>query len=165
MDSDRINKWITLIANVGVLVGIALLILEINQNNQLMRVQIEQSRSESHVAWYRDIALSDSLSELDAKADNLKGTAMEVYKQLNPVEQSRVRRVEAARYWDYENLFAQYEQGFISEEYWRERAIPAIRVAAPVWAELWEPPGLNGRRAFKEEIERILRESESDSIR
>jgi len=49
VDSDRINRWLTLIANIGVLIGIFLLIVEIDQNNGLMQAQIEQSRSETLV--------------------------------------------------------------------------------------------------------------------
>ena len=40
---ERLNSWIALGANVGVLVGLALLVVEINQNNVLVRAQIEQS--------------------------------------------------------------------------------------------------------------------------
>ena len=39
MDADRLNKWVTLGANIGVLVGIILLIFEIDQNRQAIRAQ------------------------------------------------------------------------------------------------------------------------------
>jgi hypothetical protein len=39
MDSDRLNRWLTLGANVGVLVGIILLVFELSQNREMMRAQ------------------------------------------------------------------------------------------------------------------------------
>ena len=39
MDSDRLNRWLTLGANLAVLVGLVFLVVEINQNNEMMRAQ------------------------------------------------------------------------------------------------------------------------------
>ena len=39
MDSERVNKWLTLGANIGVIVGIVFLALEIRQNSDLLRLQ------------------------------------------------------------------------------------------------------------------------------
>lgn len=41
MSSDRINRWLTLAANVGVLVGIVFLALEIRQNSDHLALQLE----------------------------------------------------------------------------------------------------------------------------
>ena len=39
MDSDRLNKWLTLAANIGVIAGIVFLALELRQNNELLDSQ------------------------------------------------------------------------------------------------------------------------------
>jgi hypothetical protein len=39
VDSERINRWLTLTANIGILIGVALLVFEIRQNSDLMRLQ------------------------------------------------------------------------------------------------------------------------------
>ena len=155
LEPDRLNRWITLGANIGVLVGIFLLVLEINQNSELMQIQIEQSRSEAYVAWHREMASNDALTELRAKGYVTRSLAS-VYDELNEVERTRVRLMMTARFYDYENLYSQYERGFVSEEYWQERAVPAIRNLAPFWKEIWGPDLLSARRAFKDEIERVL---------
>jgi hypothetical protein len=36
VDFDRLNKWLTLAANIGVLVGIALLVVEVRQNQEIL---------------------------------------------------------------------------------------------------------------------------------
>ena len=47
MDSNEVNKWLVLAANIGVLIGLALVIYEIRQNSELMRVQISQARADA----------------------------------------------------------------------------------------------------------------------
>lgn len=47
MDSNDVNKWLVLAANIGVLIGIALVVYEIRQNSDLMRVQISQARADA----------------------------------------------------------------------------------------------------------------------
>ena len=161
MDSDRINRWLTLGANIGVLIGIWLLIVEINQNSELMQVQIEQSRSETYVEWQREQASNDALSALGAKLEILGAPGWSViYDDLDPIDRSRVRSMMAARFYDYENLYSQYERGFVSEDYWRDRAVPIIRTMAPFWQKLWGADYLAARKAFKDEVNRIISESD-----
>ena len=39
MNTDRLNRWLTLDANNGVLIGIILLIVELDQNRNMVRAQ------------------------------------------------------------------------------------------------------------------------------
>jgi hypothetical protein len=59
--------WLTLGTNVRVLIGIILLEVEINRNNELVRIQIEQTRSYTYVAWQREVA---TLSRQTTKKKN-----------------------------------------------------------------------------------------------
>ena len=65
MDSDKINKWLTLGANLGVLVGIFLLVLEINQNTLLMRAQNFNDRTSQGIDLFVSVGESTELSEID----------------------------------------------------------------------------------------------------
>ena len=47
MDSNQVKKWLTLIANIGVLFGLALVAFELQQNSGLMRIQINQARADA----------------------------------------------------------------------------------------------------------------------
>jgi hypothetical protein len=40
MDSDKINRWLTLGANIGVLSGLILVALQINQNSEIAKAQL-----------------------------------------------------------------------------------------------------------------------------
>jgi len=39
MDADRANSWLSLIANLGIIVGLVLVVFEIRQNSDLLRLQ------------------------------------------------------------------------------------------------------------------------------
>ena len=65
MKADAINRWLTLGANLGVLIGIFLLIAELNQNSTLMRAQIFNDRAGHGIALFTSIAESSELSEID----------------------------------------------------------------------------------------------------
>ena len=159
MDSNTVNRWLTLGANVGVMVGLILLIVEIDQNSQLVRIQIEQSRSETYVAWMRQIVEGEHAAPLYAKMDTLDGSFIEKIQQLDRVEAIRYATMIAARYYDYENLFSQYQQGFVSQSYWEQRIVPAVKEWGPRWIAVYPPDGPGGRQAFIEEVRRILNES------
>jgi hypothetical protein len=50
MDSERLGRWLTVAANLGVLGGLALLAYELNQNTQLLRAQAVSSQLGAQVA-------------------------------------------------------------------------------------------------------------------
>ncbi|MDP3492154.1 MAG: hypothetical protein Q8R82_03505 [Hyphomonadaceae bacterium] len=43
---DRLNKWLTLGANVGVVLGLILVFIEVRQNAELTRTQMEQQMND-----------------------------------------------------------------------------------------------------------------------
>jgi hypothetical protein len=157
MNSNKLDRWLTLGTNISVLIGIVLLIVEINQNNELVRIQIEQARSDTYVAWQREVASGDHVAPLMAKLGAQDGdlfTELD-FAQLDAVEMERIRAIASARFYDYETLFAQYERGFVSEEYWHDRVVPAIRNWVPVWETLFGADELSARHEFSNELARI----------
>ncbi len=75
---DRINRWLTLGANVGVLAGIILLIVEVHQNAALTRAAMEQqkndllvqielsiSRPEMAGVWMKSIHTPEALTDAE----------------------------------------------------------------------------------------------------
>ena len=44
MESDRLNRWLSLIANFGVIIGIAFLIVELDQTNRIAKYTAEIAR-------------------------------------------------------------------------------------------------------------------------
>ena len=65
MKSDNVNRWLTLFANFGVLVGILLLLIELNQNSIVMKAQISNERAGQGIELFMSIAESRELSRID----------------------------------------------------------------------------------------------------
>ncbi len=155
MNADSVNKWLTLSANIGVVFGLILLLVELDQNNDLVRAQIHQSRSDAMLSRLEDRADSEHLAPLLEKMRLFGGFAnLSSSDELTPEELYRLRIFLQTRHWDYDNLFYQYQHGYIDEEYYQSITSYAIRRFSP-W---WEKFGIieNERRpSFDAEIRRL----------
>jgi hypothetical protein len=138
MNADRVNRWLTLGANIGVVIGLMLLIFELNQNSDLVRAQIHQARSDNWVSNRIDFADSEFLLPAYDKFIRAGGpldpTAID---GLDPTESARVTRYATALMGDYDNLFYQYQQGYLDESYYRSRVESGIRRWAPLWKKIY----------------------------
>ena len=69
--------------------------------------------------------------------------------QLSTVERGRFRQWQIAQQTHWDNMFYQYQQGFIDPEYYENEFRVRVRRLAPVWRELGI---LGGRPSFLKEI-------------
>lgn len=67
MNTDRLNRWLALGANIGVLIGLLLLIYEMRQNSELMRAQISMERTNTNMQILADFANGGELIPIDVK--------------------------------------------------------------------------------------------------
>jgi len=121
LDSDRLNRWLTLGANIGVLIGISLLLVELNQNPTLMRGQTRNDVSSELIGIMSQVANNPELADLMYRVENGE--------QVTPQEmiQYRARQITIIRY--FENVFYQYRQGLYDEsEYSAQRE---------AWKDAW----------------------------
>lgn len=172
MDADRLNRWLSLVANIGVLAGLALLIVEIRQSNLLAMAEVEQTRSDTLLQWRREWVTNDHIAPMLVARESLmpraefltlnvaerQKAAEEMLERLDPETRLRMRIFILTSYWDYENLFGQYQRGLISDEYWNERIVVSILQDAPQWIAVTGGRLPSGRREFIEEIKRLLDE-------
>jgi hypothetical protein len=121
LSSDRMNRWLTLGANLGVLVGIVLILIELNQNADLMRAQMTQARGDSVVQTYRDLMVSDGWLEIRAKQRSA-GSTKEWVESLSPTEYERVWYRVLVDYHDLRTQFFQYQSGFLDAHIWESSA-------------------------------------------
>jgi hypothetical protein len=68
MDSDKINRWLKLLANFGVVLGLALLVYELRQSQNLVETEAAIGRLNEMQEAQSELALSDSLAEIQIKA-------------------------------------------------------------------------------------------------
>ena len=116
MESDRLNRWLTFGANVGVLIGIILLIVELGQNREMMRAQTRHNMAMGLVSLQLSLAENEQLADIMRR-----GAAGE---ELSPTEELRIlsRTIAQLRYW--EDVHYQYRLGLYDEsEFSKQREI------------------------------------------
>ena len=158
MTTDSLSRWLTFSANVGVVIGLILLVVELKQNSELVRAQIHQARSDNYVSDM--IAISDTeflLPAYEKLSDGGGITDVAALKVLDQVERERIRRYAQARLADYDNLFYQYRLGYLDEEFYQSRVAISIKRMTPVWEEFGMLGGATP--SFVAEIRRINAES------
>ena len=75
--------------------------------------------------------------------------------ELDAVERGRFRLWQIAQQTHWDNMFYQYQQGFLDDEYYDDSFRDRVRRLAPVWQAL----NVRGsRRSFVAELERLLAE-------
>lgn len=79
---------------------------------------------------------------------------------LSTDERGRFRQWQIAQQTHWDNMYFQYQQGFISEEYYRDSFRERVARLAPTWRAL---KVAGGRSSFNAEIEDILRERSARS--
>lgn len=67
MTAEKLNRWLTLGANLGVVVGLGLLIVEIRQNTLLMEAQMMQSRTDAAMEEQQAVYNSDYIPRMRVK--------------------------------------------------------------------------------------------------
>lgn len=114
MDSDSLAHWLNVVASVGVLIGIVLVVVELDQNRDMTRAQTRHEIAMGIVDLLQTPATNPQLADVMYRAEN--GF------ELTPEEQFQfVMRTNALlRYW--ENVHYQYRVGLYDEtEFSRQR--------------------------------------------
>jgi hypothetical protein len=107
MNSDKLNNWLTLGANIGVIIGLILLIVEIRQNTEMMRAQINQSRTEAAQSEQQATYNSDYMPAILTKVDNGQELTDEELRRFRPYIRSFNRNMD--------NQLWQYNQGLLDD--------------------------------------------------
>ena len=107
MKMDAVNHWLALFANLGVILGIVFLALEINQNTRLTRAQITQSRAETSAYLAMEHANSEYIPVIRQKLlDN---------QPLDAIEVERYNAFLRAALRVQDNNYQQYQMGLLGE--------------------------------------------------
>ena len=107
MNADNVNKWLTLSANIGVVLGLVLLIVEIGQNTEMMQAQINQMRADSAMSLQYAYFNSEYLPAIREKISS--GS------ELSREEVRRYRSYFRAFNRNQDNNLWQYNQGYLED--------------------------------------------------
>lgn len=129
MNVDKMNSWLTLAGNLGVLAGLLLLVFELNQSTHLAETNAYVNRNnqiqESSVAF----ATSESLARIQVKAQT------EGVSSLDPVELRRLLFWENSVLLRMSSQYYQYERGYL-DEFTAQNVFDTAVGLVPYWEEL-----------------------------
>jgi len=151
LDTDRLNRWLSLGANIGVLVGLFFLVVEIRHTNDLARASAYRSRGTEIQEAYQAIALDSELSQIILKSDQQEIDGL--------TDHERIRYA----HWEYavelrmQNQFNDYQVGFLDEDIYRS-VLNAAAERYEIWMELNIP--IEDPK-FRAEIESIRKRREN----
>ncbi len=146
MELDKLNKWLTLIANLGVLIGVFFLVLEIRQSNSIANreaaSEISNAGSELNFRVIENQEFAMLRSKLrDADAD------------LSPMEEEQALSWALTQLNYYILVSNSYENGLITEFIYELQQKSALRMArrypgmfnflSEVLDDIGMPPGSN----------------------
>ncbi len=157
VDAGRLNSWLTLGANVGVLIGLGLVFYELVQNRELMQAQTRDQIATALVELQIESATDQQLVELLQRADD--GV------ELTKAEERQIgyRFNALIRYW--ENVHYQYRRGLYDEvefesqrEAWRQ-TFEVGKAITRYWCRmrsLYSPERSLYSPEFATELDRLL---------
>ena len=143
---DRVNRWLTLAANIGVLLGVIFVGYELRLSTDLAKLTARQ-----------EIAHDSYVTALTIAGD--EGLAEAVYlvndgQPLTPVQDVRLRTLVYATNAIYDNIFFQYQEGMVSQDQWGafENSLRRVR-GEPSNVVYWMPELYS--ESYRELVERI----------
>ena len=145
MKSDRLNQWLSLAANFGVIAGILLLAYEIRQNSEVLEAQARATRSEERREAYAPFIENAGVRTAFFKAANGDATT--------PVEDALIDVV-------WINVFNVWEASWVEYQYGHS-SLDDISVVGwkhdfhnmPRMKEVWEARKFRVRHDFVEWVE------------
>jgi len=151
VDSDKLNRWVSLGANIGVFIGLIFLVVELKQTNDLAEASAYRARGDEIQAALHSIALSPDFAAILVKVDAEGVDALSA--------------VEARQYWQYlragvfrmQNQYNDYRLGYLDEYSYQGMLAEAVR-RYPLWIKLDIP--LNDPE-FKQAVEAAVQEAQN----
>lgn len=153
MRFESINQWLTLTANVGVVIGIAFLAIEIQQNTNMMQAQVAQSRFESAVAVSEAEYTSDYLTTIKE--------ALENGAEVTPIEERSYVSWLRTYLRSQDSLFQQSELGLTEDYVLRamERGVRFNLESNNLAMNYWQQSQLNFSDGFIGFVNEILQKN------
>jgi hypothetical protein len=149
------------LGSIVVLITLVYLSVQVRQNTRSMEesrklalAQTYQMRSDALQMMLVHAADSDHIGPIITK---LTGDGypedISALKHLSSEDRGRFRQWQIAQHTHWDNMFFQYQQGFIDEEYYQDSFRERVRRLAPTWKAL---DVASARSSFNTEIENIL---------
>lgn len=149
-----------LLGAIGVIITLAYLAVQVKQNTRSMDegkrlalAQTYQMRADALQGMLVQAATSEIIGPLIVKLTELGyPDDVSAIDRLSSRERGVFRQWQIAQLTHWDNMFYQYQQGFLDAEYYEDEFRKRVRRLAPVWQALGL---LHGRSSFVAEVDRL----------
>jgi hypothetical protein len=107
MNAERMNGWLSILANVGVLIGILFLAYEIQQNTDIIKAQTRDTLTQKQVDYFRDIGSDPNAIDIMVRGGSEPLTDRNEVLAFSFLMQANFRM--------WENEYYQYTAGLFEE--------------------------------------------------
>jgi hypothetical protein len=145
MNAEKLNKWLAVLANFGVVIGLALLVFELRETQRLAETEASVRRLNQMQEAQTAFALSDTIAALQVKAQSVGVDS------LSPAELRRLQFWESSVRLRMRSQYIQYVRGYLDAET-AEGIVQAAVRSLPYWEEL-------GYELGDDEIEQAIRQA------
>ena len=129
MKKDELNDWLSLAANLGVILGLVFLGIQISQSNRVTIAATYQARISEIETSFQNSALSEYMPIIYDKIDH------DGVSSLTSIEFRRIRDWETARIYRMQGQHYQYQQGYLEDNSFTD-LITSARTLLPFWTSL-----------------------------
>ena len=147
---EKLNQWLTLLANIGVVVGIVVLVLEVRQNTVTQRSAIIQDWVRVTQANNHLMITSDDMGPIIEEAKN-------GYESLDDIDRQKFKYLMIQLFNQFEAVYLHHDMGVIDDEYYESRMLFLGDLFQSAGArEVWKRnASTNHMSGFVTEIERL----------
>jgi hypothetical protein len=111
MTSTKLRDWLEILGIFAVVASLIFVGLEMRQSHEIALSQTYQSRTAAAVEWNTAFAANELAMSAYIKA-------AEGNDDISPLEREALRRTMLAVFFLFDNAYYQYQQGYVSEEFW-----------------------------------------------
>ena len=111
MDSTKLNSWLTLGANIGVILGLLLLVVEIRQNTAASRAQTAQAIIDSSRNFLVGIAMDEDFARIRAAGGQDASS-------LSDSDAYRFGAYSRGNWLYFQNVWIQWTLGVVDDRIW-----------------------------------------------
>ena len=162
MNSVRIGPWLSLFANLGVLLGLVLLLVELRHNTLATQASLYQE-SMGFAREHAELLIGDENSELASIV--FRGEANP--DSLSPIELEKFVLFTAWRMNTWETTFLNYDKGLVEERIWNgvDAWYSSLLLRGSGYQKWWEMTQHGYDHLFREHVDQAFERSASTSSR
>ena len=139
---DRLNQWLSLTANIGVLVGVGFLIVELDQNTSSIRLAARQALTQENSEYVKLLLSDPDLGVLFSKAVPPRDPSTPNLRGLNEQDQLKLGRLLYIAFINLENQYHAWKDGALTDGEWKPSdALLNMYADSAAVQDYWETGG------------------------